>query len=307
MTAGTAGYAAHAAALCAGAAVWLVAMREPGARRARVLFVDGPADRWRAWRSWPPLLQARELIVERREWWCVPVAVLLAVLGASVLPLLAGAVAVPLVRRWVRGRARRRQRERAADSVAALCAAVVGELRAGQEPGQALVTGLRECAADGEPRVRGGPGWPGGGAWLGEAEAAVLAAARFGGDVPGALRQAAGGPGLEGLSGMAACWQVAVDGGAGLVAGLDRLETALRADRRRREELRAQLAGAWSTVVVLALLPVAGLGLGAALGADPLRVLLHTPGGLLCLVVGGLLEAAGLFWACRIVRGGEAP
>ncbi|MEU3203821.1 type II secretion protein F [Streptomyces cyaneofuscatus] len=304
MTGGTAGYAAHAAALCAGAAVWLVAMREPGARRTRVLFVDGPAEPWRAWRSWRFLLKARGLVVERREWWCVPVAVVLAVLGASVLPLIAGAVAVPLVRRWMRGRARRRQCERAADSVAALCAAVVGELRAGHEPSQALSAGLRECAADGEPRAGGGPG---GGAWLGDAEAVVLAAARFGGDVPGALRQAAAGPGLGGLSGMAACWQVAVDGGAGLVVGLDRLETALRADRRRREELRAQLAGAWSTVVVLALLPVAGLGLGAALGADPLRVLLHTPGGLFCLAVGGFLEAAGLFWACRIVRGGEAP
>ncbi|MFE4381278.1 type II secretion system F family protein [Streptomyces cyaneofuscatus] len=304
MTGVVSGYAVHTAALCAGAAVWLVAKREPGARRARVLFVDGPAEPWRAWRSWPLLLTVRKLVVERREWWCVPVAVLLAVLGASVLPLIAGAVAVPLVRRWMRGRARRRRCERAADSVAALCAAVVGELRAGHEPGQALSAGLRECAADGEPRVGGVPG---GGAWLGDAEAAVLAAARFGGDVPGALRQAAAGPGLGGLSGMAACWQVAVDGGAGLVAGLDRLETALRADRRRREELRAQLAGAWSTVVVLALLPVAGLGLGAALGADPLWVLLHTPGGLFCLAVGGFLEAAGLFWACRIVRGGEAP
>ncbi|MET7869964.1 type II secretion system F family protein [Streptomyces cyaneofuscatus] len=304
MTGVVSGYAVHTAALCAGAAVWLVAMREPGARRARVLFVDGPAEPWRAWRSWPLLLKVRKLVVERREWWCVPVAVLLAVLGASVLPLIAGAVAVPLVRRWMRGRARRRRCERAADSVAALCAAVVGELRAGHEPGQALSAGLTECAADGEPRVGGVPG---GGAWLGDAEAAVLAAARFGGDVPGALRQAAAGPGLGGLSGMAACWQVAVDGGAGLAAGLDRLETALRADRRRREELRAQLAGAWSTVVVLALLPVAGLGLGAALGADPLWVLLHTPGGLFCLAVGSFLEAAGLFWACRIVRGGEAP
>ncbi|MET9050101.1 type II secretion system F family protein [Streptomyces bacillaris] len=293
----------HLAALCAGAAVWLIAIREPGVRRARVLFVDGPVEPRPGWRLWPSLLRARELAGERREWWCVPVAVLLAVLGESVLPLLAGAVAVPLVRRWLRGRARRRQRERAADTVAALCGAVVGELRAGQEPGQALLAGLRECAAA-EPQAWGGPGV---GAWLGDAEAAVLAAARFGGDVPAALRRAADGPGLEGLSGMAACWRVAVDGGAGLAAGLDRLETALRADRRRREELRAQLAGAWSTVVVLALLPVAGLGLGAALGAEPLRVLLHTPGGLLCLVVGGFLEAAGLFWACRIVRGGEAP
>ncbi len=104
---------------------------------------------------------------------------------------------------------------------------------------------------------------------------------------------------------MAACWRVAVDGGAGLAAGLERLEATLRDDRRRREELRAQLAGAWSTVVVLALLPGAGLGLGASLGAEPLRVLLHTPS-LACLTVGASLEAAGLYWACRIVRRGEA-
>lgn len=303
MTGGASGHAVHTAALCVGATVWLAMTRDPGVRRARGLFADGPAEPWRARRWWPRLLRARELIVERREWWCVPVAVLIAVLGASLLPLVAGAVAVPLVRRWMRVRARRLRRERAADAVAALCGAVVGELRAGQEPGLALLAGLQECAADGEPRARGGPG---GGVWLGDAGAAVLAAARFGGDVPGALRQAADGPGLGGLSGMAACWRVAADGGAGLAAGLDRLEKALRADRRRREELRAQLAGAWSTVVVLALLPVAGLGLGAALGADPLRVLLHTSGGLFCLMVGGFLEAVGLFWACRIVRGGEA-
>ncbi len=113
-----------------------------------------------------------------------------------------------------------------------------------------------------------------------------------------ALGQAAREPGLQGLAGVAACWRVAVDGGAGLAAGLARLEGALRAERRRaREELRAQLAGAWSTVAVLALLPVLGLGLGAALGADPLRVLLHGPAGLVCLAVGGLLETAGLLWA----------
>ena len=52
----------------------------------------------------------------------------------------------------------------------------------------------------------------------------MLAAARFGGDVPGALRQAAREPGADGLVGLAACWRVAVDGGAGLAAGLDRLE-----------------------------------------------------------------------------------
>ncbi|MFJ8754256.1 type II secretion system F family protein [Streptomyces sp. NPDC102441] len=268
----------------AGLAGGLAVARDHGARRARVLAARGREEPWgpAAWTA------ARALLAERREWLCAPVAALLAVLGESVLPLLAGAVAVPLVKRWLRRRARRRSSEEAADSVTALCGAVVGELRAGREPGQALLAAARNFGA------------------LGTAEPAVLAAARFGGDVAGALRQAALGPGLDGLAGMAACWRVAVDGGAGLAAGLARLESALRGERRRREELRAQLAGAWSTVVVLALLPVLGLGLGAALGADPLRVLLHSPGGLVCLVTGGLLETAGLLWASRIVRAGEA-
>ncbi|MFB6872203.1 type II secretion system F family protein [Streptomyces sp. NPDC056323] len=276
-----------AVALCVGTAAWLVAAQDHGRRRARVLFADGEVR--------PPLRVLRERAVEllersreRREWLCLPVALLVAVLGESVLPLLGGAAAVPLVRRWLRRRALGKERERRQAGVVALCGAAVGELRAGHEPGQALLVALR------------------GNGVMEAAEASVSAAARFGGDVPGALAQAAREPGLDGLAGVAACWRVAVDGGAGLAAGLDRLEGALRAERRRREELRAQLAGAWSTVAVLALLPVLGLGLGAALGADPLRVLLHTPAGLVCLVTGGLLEAAGLCWAARIVRAGEA-
>ncbi len=269
---------------CAGLAGGLAVARDPGARRARALMQRGREARWVPTAG----VMLRSFLVGRREWLCAPVAALLAVLGESVLPLLAGAVAVPLVRRWLQRRARGRERERVADAVTSLCGSVVGELRAGREPGEALRAAVRSTGA------------------LGTAESAVLAAARFGGDVPGALRQAADGPGLDGLAGMAACWRVAVDGGAGLAAGLARLESALRGERRRREELRAQLAGAWSTVAVLALLPVVGLGLGAALGADPLEVLLHSPGGLVCLFTGGLLEAAGLFWAARIVRAGES-
>ncbi len=143
------------------------------------------------------------------------------------------------------------------------------------------------------------------GAWPGAGSAAVVAAARFGGDVPRALRAAAGEPGTEGLQGLAVCWHVAVDRGAGLAAGLDRLAEALRAERDQRADLRAQLAGPWSTAVMLAGLPVLGLLLGSAMGARPLRVLLHTGPGIGCLVVGGVLEAAGMWWAVRIVRGAE--
>ncbi|MFI6653731.1 type II secretion system F family protein [Streptomyces sp. NPDC050529] len=280
--------AAYAAALCAAAAAGLgAAGRSQGRRRARVLFGDGVrhAPLRESWDT--GLSRLCGWLRGRREWLCLPVALVLAVLGGSVLPVIAGVAAAPVVRRWLRRRELHKEWERRAEGVVDLCGAVVGELRAGHEPGQALLVAVHGTGV------------------LGAAGPGVSAAARFGGDVPRALGQAACEPGLEGLAGVAACWRVAADGGAGLAAGLDRLEGALRAERRRREELRAQLAGAWSTVVVLALLPVLGLGLGAALGADPLRVLLHSPAGLVCLVMGGSLESAGLVWAARIVRKGE--
>ena len=295
MTAVSLSASAYAAALCAGAATWLAAGQSRALRRARLLLaevgaresgvVDGPGTP--SWERWP--VRARLWIRGLRgEWLCLSVAIVLAVLGKSVLPLVAGAVAVPLVRRRLRAREQRTEGERRADGVVALCGAAAGELRAGQQPAQALLSAA---------------GATGG---LGDAEAAVLAAVRFGGDVPDALRWAARESGAEGLVGLAACWRVAVDGGAGLAAGLDRLEGALRAERDQRDALRAELAGAWSTVVVLALLPVVGLAMGWALGADPLRVLLHTPAGMACLVLGALLEGVGLWWASRIVRAGEA-
>ncbi|MFD7442005.1 type II secretion system F family protein [Streptomyces sp. NPDC059909] len=276
------------AAVCAGAAAWMTAGGDhQGTRRAGLVLAGGGAmDLAPRWDRARWMRAVRRL---RREWLCLPAALVLAVLGESVLPLVAGVIAVPLVGRRLRAGERRRAQERRADAVVALCGGIAGELRAGRQPGQALLTAGRATGA------------------LGGAEAAVLAAARFGGDVPAELRRAAREPGAEGLAGLAACWRVSVDGGAGLASGLDRLEAALRAERDQREGLRAQLAGAWSTVVVLALLPVVGLGLGSALGAGPLRVLLHTPIGVGCLVVGVLLEAAGLCWAARIVRTGERP
>jgi tight adherence protein B len=270
-----------AAALFAGAAAWSLGEREQGLRRARFLLMGGQSSDPR--RGW-----GRLLTVVRgfgREWLCLPVGAVVALLGGSPLPLIAGALAVPLARRELRARERGRSRERRVAEVIALCSALAGELRTGRQPAAALLVAARD--SDG----------------LGRAVAAVLAAARFGGDVPDALRTAAREPGADGLSGLAACWSVAVDSGAGLAAGVERLEEALRSERDQREDLRAQMAGARSTAVLLAVLPVLGILLGTALGADPLYVLLHTPAGLACLLAGGLLEAAGVWWAMRIVRG----
>jgi tight adherence protein B len=282
---------AWAAALCAGAAGRLATAGVSRGRRARVVSAGFPGGREP---QAPTLRERASWWLDRgaktvgREWVCLPVAMLMAVLGGSVLPLVAGACAVPLVRRRVRAGGRRRVAERRAEAVVALCGATAGELRAGAQPARALM----DAAA-----ATGG---------LGDDEASVVAAVRFGGDAPGALRRAAREPGADGLVGLAACWQVAVDGGAGLAAGLDRLEGALRAESDQRMTLRSQLAGAWSTVTVLAVLPVVGLALGAAMGARPLHVLLHTPAGIACLGAGCLLETAGLWWAGRIVKTAEA-
>ncbi|MFF2196220.1 type II secretion system F family protein [Streptomyces sp. NPDC058157] len=281
-----------AGVLCAGAAAWGLAGGDGASRRTRLVLAGGaaavpcgPSPGWR-------LVAA---VRGRAAWWregaVLGAGLLVAVLGGSVIPLALGAASVPLLRRWLRVRERERARDARAAGVVELCGAVVGELRAGAQPGQALTAAIRRTAAR--------PGGPG------PAEAAVLAAAAFGGDVARALHEAAREPGAEGLAAMAACWRVSVDGGAGLAVGLDRLEGALRAERDRKEFLRAQLAGARSTTVVLALLPLVGLLMGTALGADPLEVLLHSPVGWGCLVAGGVLEALGLLWCRRIVRTGE--
>ncbi|MEV0180598.1 type II secretion system F family protein [Streptomyces sp. NPDC050625] len=278
-----------AAVACAGAAVWLMGGRHREARRARLLLAGGGA----VGTGPPPWEQAMGELRRLRgrlrgEWWSLAAGLVLALLGASVIPVVAGSAGVPVLRRLRLAREAGRARERRGDAVIALCGALAGEVRAGRQPGEALLRAERDSGG------------------LADAQAAVLAAARFGGDVPGAFAAAARQPGAEGLLGLAACWRVAVDQGAGLAAGLDRLDGALRAERDQRADLRAQLAGARATAVMLAALPALGLLLGTAMGADPLHVLLHTGAGLGCLVVGGVLEAVGLWWAARIVRGAEA-
>ncbi|WTC17456.1 type II secretion system F family protein [Streptomyces cellulosae] len=283
---GVTGTTMCAAVACLGTAAWVLGGAGHGeVRRARALAGDGQGSAGR-----PPLvLWAVDRLRGRLrvEWASLAAGVVLAVLGASVLPVVAGAAGVPLLRKVRRAAAARKERDGRADAVVALCGALAGELRAGRQPGEALLPAARDSGG------------------LGDMQAAVLAAARFGGDVPDALTAAALQPGAEGLRGLAACWRVAVDQGAGLADGLDRLEAALRAERNQRADLRAQLSGARTTGVMLAGLPVVGLALGAALGADPLHVLLHTPSGSVCLAAGGVLEGLGLWWALRIMRGAE--
>ena len=276
----------HSAVACVAAAILLMSGSGAAARRARAVLVadgarpgSGRTGFLGAVHHWWATGIGRCV---GKEWLCLPTGLVVAVAGESLLPLVAVPVGIPMVRVALRRRHERRLAAATTAQVIELCTAVAGELRAGRQPDEALRAALA-----------GGTGAVG---------APVMAAARFGGDVPAALREAAQRQGAAGLAGVAACWQVAVDRGAGLAAGLERVAGALGAERAQRDDLLAQLAGTRSTSVMLAVLPAVGMAMGAAMGARPLWFLLHTSEGLACLAVGGLLEAVGLWWTARIVR-----
>lgn len=177
--------------------------------------------------------------------------------AVPVLPAAAGAVAAVtaavVLSRGTADRARRRLAGRLVESVGTLAA----DLRAGQQPAEAL------AALDGGPATR---------------------------------HRAIG-----------AVWAVSERSGAPTAAVLDRVEQDLRAREAQHREIAAQLAGARSTAGLLAILPVLGIGLGAAMGARPLTVLLGEARGQLALVVGVVLEALGVLWTARIVSAAQGP
>ena len=188
-------------------------------------------------------------------------------------------------RRWTDPTGRREAARRRA-AVIELCSALGAELRSGATARDALIAASRDVAAV-------------------EHLAAVAAAPH--GDVAQALRATAELDGGAGLRGLAACWQVSEGSGSGLAPAVSRLAATLRDEEQVRREVAAQLAGPRATAVLLALLPVFGLAMGNALGANPLNVLIGTPLGQGCLVLGLLLEAVGLLWTARITRRAEPP
>jgi tight adherence protein B len=97
-------------------------------------------------------------------------------------------------------------------------------------------------------------------------------------------------------------FEVAEATGAPLADLLDRLESDARGLHLARTTAAAAAAGTRATAWLLAALPVAGLGLGYGMGADPVRILLHTAVGAGCAVLAMGLQVAGLFWSAALAR-----
>lgn len=170
-----------------------------------------------------------------------------------------------------------RRRRRAIEA----CAALSAELRSGRPMRTGLLAALEGVAPH------------------------AMAAARWGGDVPEALRRDAADGGVPLWRSVAACWEVAESSGAGLAASLDRLTAGARAAEEIRVQLAAHLAAPRATARMLALLPAIGLLLGVSLGADPVGWLLGTGIGRMCLAGGLILTGLGLWWVRRIAASVE--
>jgi tight adherence protein B len=88
--------------------------------------------------------------------------------------------------------------------------------------------------------------------------------------------------------------------GARLGDLLDRVDADIRAITRVSELASAHAAGVRATAWLLAALPIAGIALGYGIGADPLRILLHTKIGAGCTATALALQIAGLAWTQRL-------
>jgi tight adherence protein B len=165
-----------------------------------------------------------------------------------------------------------------AHDVATLAAALASELRAGRTPDEAWL------AVVGEPAQR------------------LPASALPGSEPARVLERWARSPGWGGLLPVATCWRLADASGGGLADALDRVAVAMRHEHEVGDEVSGQLAAVRATAWVLATVPVLAVVLGQMVGADPLAVLLGTPLGVLCLVLGSSLAAAGWWWLTRQVE-----
>jgi tight adherence protein B len=213
---------------------------------------------------------------------------LAAALGLAVLAgVPAPAAAAAVVASWLLVRLRRKQQASRAQAARAAATIEVtfglaDELRAGRTPDQALAA-VASVA---------GP--------LQDTLCAAAAAAAVGADPTAELARTAGLAGAERLGSVAAAWSVAGAAGGRVAVVLERLGRAMDDDAELRRELDAAMAGPRATMILLALLPLLGLGLGEGIGAHPVTLLVHRPVGWALVTAAVGLDLLGV-WVTRAI------
>lgn len=206
------------------------------------------------------------------------------ILGIDVASMIAlvmvAAVVVWRIRRN-RELRRGRRRTRALAAVLGLC---IGNLRAGVSMADAL-----DYALANTPPVAG----------VTDVLTASARRARSGGAGPAVLIDAP----VTDLQRLGTVWEVSEKHGVPLVRLMEQMRTRLDTRERHRQASAAQLQGPQATAVILALLPLAGIVMGTAMGADPVGLL--TGGGIggVLLVVGVAFGASGFIMTQKILEG----
>jgi tight adherence protein B len=261
-----------AAVLCGGA----VYLRRPDDwLMLRVRFgvaVAGPGRQWPAGRFRVGLAVA------------ATAAVTLTVPDAPTQVALVAGVLVAVFAAALRRQARVRKRAVAfrAD-IARMLASTAAELRGGVDPIAAVHAAVGDL-----PVAQWGP---------------VQTAAAA--DIEDALWTVSTRPGGEALAEVAAAWHIADQTGSPLSIVLGRMAESVRAEVELDRDVAVEAAPARATARLMAVLPVAGLGLGLLLGVNPIRILVTTGVGAACLVTGLALACLGVWRIERIVTAAE--
>jgi tight adherence protein B len=141
----------------------------------------------------------------------------------------------------------------------------------------------------------------------GSAVAAAVAREAVAGEHASAITAAASGDPTtaRAWSTIAAAWSVAVEVGAPLAPTLARLAAVLRDLDQGARELELAVAGPRATSRIVLALPPIGVLVGIALGVNALGVLVTTPIGIGCLVLGVALVVVARRWNRRLIASAE--
>lgn len=253
------------AALCLAITMWLIV--PPGGGTGGLARLAPSPQRRRSRGAWIGIALIGGLGAVGVAAGAVPVLLLISVAG----PVL---TALWVVRRRIAER--HVHRERAA--VARACGVIASQLQIGRMPTAALATASEECPV--------------------LAEAAGICA--IGGDVVAVWHEQAERPGRAGLRALARAWDLSRTTGAPMASALTTVAESLREDAEVRRTVAAELAAPLMTSRLLAVLPLAGVGLGYLIGGDPVGFLTGSAIGAACLVTGSALASAGVVWTERI-------
>lgn len=178
-----------------------------------------------------------------------------------------------------------RRRKRGQEAVAAFLGMVTADLRSGSTLPSALARGVQSLPANSPPEFN---------AVL--HSAAVLA--HNGASPHTVLRQSGH---LE-LVRLGHLIELANTHGIALATLLEQAQSRIDAQRRHAQATAASLQGPQATAIVLAFLPLAGIAMGATMGANSLGFLLGGGIGGILLVVGTFLLCGGFVWSRLIIE-----